>query len=212
LYNGRGYWTAAQDIETLVENVPGELAMYRPRLSYLLIDEGRYTEEQLASLHNVAAALFRLENSRTPADVQRVVAALVAWLHEPAHASLRRAFTVWLRRVLLPARLPEVFIPEVQELTEVQTMLAERVIEWTQQWKEEGLREGRREGLQQGLAAERTLPVRQARRRFGEAYAEALTPLLETYEETEVLAEVGEWIVTCDSGEALLANVRRRIA
>ena len=32
-------------------------------------------------------------------------------------------------------------------------MLAERVIEWTQQWKEEGRREGRREGL----AAERTL-------------------------------------------------------
>jgi flagellar biosynthesis/type III secretory pathway protein FliH len=113
---------------------------------------------------------------------------------------------------MLPARLPAVIIPEVQELMEVQTMLAERVIEWTQQWKEEGLREGRREGLQQGLVAERTLLVRQARRRFGEACAEALAPLLETYEETEILAEVGEWIVTYDSGEALLANVRRRIA
>ena len=107
-------------------------------------------------------------------------------------------------------------------------MLAERVIEWTQEWKEEGLREGRREGLQegrqeglqqgrqeglqQGLAAERTLLMRQARRRFGEACAEALAPLLETCEETEALAEVGEWLITCDSGEALLARVRMRIA
>ncbi len=208
LYNGRGRWTAARNIETLVEHVPGGLATYRPRLSYLLIDEGRYTEKQLAPLRNVAAALFRLENSRTPTDVQRVVTALVAWLHDPAYASLRRAFTVWLRRVLLPARLPDVPIPEVQELTEVQTMLAERVIEWTQQWKEEGLREG----LQQGLAAERTLLMRQARRRFGEACAEALAPLLEACEETKTLAEVGEWVVTYDSGEALLARVRRRIA
>jgi flagellar biosynthesis/type III secretory pathway protein FliH len=99
-------------------------------------------------------------------------------------------------------------------------MLAERVIEWTQQWKEEGLREGRREGLQQGLqeglqqglAAERLLLMRQARRRFGAACAEALAPLLEACEETEALAEVGEWIVTYDSGEDLLARVRRRIA
>jgi hypothetical protein len=208
LYNGRGRWSAAQNIETLVEPIPGALATYRPHLAYLLIDEGRYTEEQLAPLRNVAAALFRLENSHTPTDVQRVLATLVAWLDDPAHAGLRRAFTVWLRRVLLPARLPEVVIPEVQDLVEVHTMLAERVIEWTQQWKEEGLREGRREGLQQGLAAERALLVRQARRRFGATCAEALGPLLEACAETEALAEVGEWIVTYDSGEALLARVR----
>jgi len=168
LYNGRGRWTPSQNVETLVEPMPGGLELYRPRLAYLLIDEGRYTEEQLAPLHNV------------------------------------------------------------QDLGEVQTMLAERVIEWTQQWKEEGLREGRREGrqqglqegrrqglqqgLQQGLAAERTLLGRQARRRFGEACADALAPLLERCEEPEALAEVGEWIVTCDSPEALLDRVRMRIA
>lgn len=215
LYNGRGRWTAARDVETLIEPVPGGLDIHRPRLAYVLIDEGQYTEEQLAPLRNVAAALFRLENSPTPADVQRVLTALVAWLHEPEHASLRRAFTVWLRRVLLPTRLPEVSIPEMQDLAEVQTTLAEWVIEWTQQWKEEGLREGRREGLQegrreglqQGLVAERALLVRQARRRFGEACAAVLAPPLEACADTEVLADIGEWIITCDSGEALLARV-----
>ncbi len=91
-------------------------------------------------------------------------------------------------------------------------MLAERVIEWTQQWKEEGLREGLQQGLQQGLAAERALLVRQARRRFGEACAAALAPLLETCEEPEALAEVGEWIVTCDSEETLVARARAGMA
>jgi hypothetical protein len=56
------------------------------------------------------------------------------------------------------------------------------------------------------------LLLRQARRRFGEACAEALAPLLETGAETETLAEVGEWVVTGNSGEALLARVLRCLA
>jgi flagellar biosynthesis/type III secretory pathway protein FliH len=95
-------------------------------------------------------------------------------------------------------------------------MLAERVMEWTQQWKEEGLQQGLQEGLQQGLqeglqqglAAERALLLRQTRKRFGDAYAQALAPLLERRDNPEELAEIGEWIVTYDTGEALLARVR----
>ena len=90
-------------------------------------------------------------------------------------------------------------------------MLAERVMEWTQQWKEEGLQEGLQQGLRQGLAAERALLLRQARKRFGEACAQALAPLLETRENPEELAEVGEWLVTYDTGEALLARVRGEV-
>lgn len=87
-------------------------------------------------------------------------------------------------------------------------MLAERVLEWTQRWKEEGLQEGLQQGLQQGLAAERALLLRLVQKRFGEAYALALAPLLEARESQEELTEVGEWIVTCDTGEALLARAR----
>ena len=158
LYNGRDRWTAAQDIARLVAEAPGGLAVYRPQLRYVLIDAGRYTENALAPLQNLAAALFRLENSRTPEDVQQVLAVLVVWLRDPAQDSLRRAFTTWLRRVLLPARLPMVSIPEVQDFGEMQSMLAERVFEWTEQWKAEGLQQGLQQGssrgqqgLQQGL-------------------------------------------------------------
>lgn len=124
---------------------------YLPRLRYVLLDEGRYTEAELAPLRNLVAALCRLENSREPGDVQRILGLLMEWLRTPEEDGLRRAFTVWLQRVLLPARLPGIVIPELHDLREMHTMLAERVVEWTPQWKEEDLRQGREEGLQQGL-------------------------------------------------------------
>ena len=69
---------------------------------------------------------------------------LIDWLRAPEDDS-RRAL-VWLRRVLLPARLPGVEIPEVHDLMEMHSMLAERVVEWTQRWKAEGLQQGLQEG------------------------------------------------------------------
>jgi hypothetical protein len=102
-----------KEMADLVEEMPGGLARYQPRLYYILLDEGRYTKSELAPLHNLVAALFRLENSRQPADMQRVLQALIAWASEPAESSLRRAFAVWIKRVLLPARMPGMVIPEV---------------------------------------------------------------------------------------------------
>ncbi len=208
LYNGRRPWTAPLDIAALIADAPGGVVIPKPSLPYLLLDVGRYAEADLAPLRNLVAALFRLENSRTPAEIQQVLGMLITWLREPAQESLRRAFTVWLRRVLLPARLPTVFIPEVQELVEVQAMLAERVVEWTQEWKEEGLRAGLQQGLQQGLAAERALLLRQAGIRFGATCVTALEPLLAGCEDTALLADIGEWIITSASETALLAHVR----
>jgi hypothetical protein len=76
---------------------------------------------------------------------------LAQWLYAPDQAQLRRAFTVWLKKVLLPARLPDVEMPEMADLNEVNTMLAERVKEWTRQWKAQGMEEGLEKGLKKGL-------------------------------------------------------------
>ena len=164
LYNGNKRWNAAQDIVDLIEVVPGGLAQYRPQLRYLLLDEGACDESGLLPLRNLAAALFRLEKSRQPQDMGAVIGALVDWLKAPEQTGLRRAFTVWITRVLLRGRMPGVNIPEMNELHEVQTMLAERVIEWTEEWKEQGLQQGLQRGLQQG---ELLLLKRQLTRRFG---------------------------------------------
>ena len=150
LYNGRWRWHAPVEVSLLIAEGPGGLAAYRPQARYLLIDEGALAESELASLRNLAAALFQLENSRQPEDVQRVLERLIEWLGAPEQMELRRTFTVWIKRVLFPKRLPGVKVPEVQDLQEVRGMLEERVIEWTRDWKEQGIQEGRRIGIQEG--------------------------------------------------------------
>ena len=150
LYNGKRRWDAPEAIGDLIVPVPGGLGRYCPQLRYLVVDEGRYADSELAAIRNLAAALFRLENSQSPQDVQRVLDALVEWLEAPEQASLRRAFTVWLKRVFLPGRMPKAEFLDLNDLQEVRSMLSERVIEWTEQWKQEGLQEGLQQGLQEG--------------------------------------------------------------
>ena len=160
LYNGRERWWAPRQVASLIEQIPGGLSAYQPRLEYLLLDEGEYSEAELASLHNLVAALFRLEQSQDAEAVHKVVDSLVDWLREPGHRGLRRAFSRWLREVLLPARVPDTEIPRIRDLEDARAMLRERVIEWTQEWRQEGRQEGRREG-------ERHLLVQQLEHRFG---------------------------------------------
>ncbi|HEV2851381.1 MAG TPA: Rpn family recombination-promoting nuclease/putative transposase [Thermoanaerobaculia bacterium] len=160
LYNGNAPWGAAQDVAELVEAVPGGLERYQPRLCYCLLDEARIAVSELEPLQNLAAALFRLERSREPEDIQKVVSALLEWLEEPERDGLRRAFATWLLQVHLPARLPGVEIPQgVADLQEVKSMLAERVKEWTQEWKQEG--------RQEALEEVRGVLLRALQSRFG---------------------------------------------
>jgi len=150
LYNGEPRWTAALTIEELIEEVPGGLAKYRPTFRYLLLDEAHHDARSLPE-RNLVAAIFRLERSHTPADLRRVVASLIEWLQSPEQDSLERAFNVWINRVLLPVRLPGQALPQTHNLTEVHTMLAERVKQWTKEWAEEGMQKGMQKGLQKGL-------------------------------------------------------------
>src|SRR5436305_354880 len=175
LYNGHASWSAAREVSDLIEQVPGGLERYRPRLCYCLLDEMRIADSELESLRNVAAALFRLEKSRSPEDIERVLTALLEWLWEPEMAALRESFAAYLSEVLLPNRVPGAVIPQVADLQEVKSMLAERVTDWTRQWKQEGLEEGRKEGRQEGrkegqedaLAQAREVLLQDLERRFG---------------------------------------------
>lgn len=148
LYNGSRSWNAALGMEEIIQRVSGELSRYRPDFRYLLLEERTCREEGMPA-HNLAGAIFRLERSQRPEDIHAVVTNLIDWLKLPDQTSLRRAFTVWIRRVLLPVRLPGQELPEVNDLMEVQTMLAERVKEWTREWKEEGMQQGMQQGMLQ---------------------------------------------------------------
>ena len=150
LYRGSARWSASVDIGGLLQPGPRALDTYRPQIRYVLIDQGRYDSAELASLRNLVGALFRLENSRTYAEIDGVVRTLIEWLRSPQQDSLRRAFSVWLGRVIL-GRLPGGAVTHVDDLQEMRAMLADRFQEWGEEFKRKGLQEGLREGQLKGL-------------------------------------------------------------
>lgn len=150
LYNGDRKWTAATNISDMIQIVPGGLGRYRPTMQYLLLAEGEYADSELEGVNNLVAALFRLENSRSPAALLEVVRHLLEWLAVPKQASLRRAFTVWFSRVLFPVHFDEENQPVLEELKEVESMLADRVKEWNKESMERGMQQGMQKGMQQG--------------------------------------------------------------
>ena len=107
--------------------------------------------------------------------------------------------TDWMRETV-QRLLPEgEHLPATMTLEEVEMTLIERVGEWPKQWM--------REGIEQGLAHERALLRRQADARFGPDTAERLEEVLAGIADPERLAEVGEWLVRCDTGKELLARL-----
>jgi len=151
LYNGEREWTAPLDVAELVVAGPGGLARYRPQMRSLLLDEQRYAESELAGMRNLVAAVFRLEQSREPEQVLRVLAALGEWLREPGQAELRRSLLAWINEVVVGRGGEDLRLPELDSLREARTMLGQRVKEWQEQFKKEGLQEGLQKGLQRGL-------------------------------------------------------------
>ena len=194
LYSGDGGWTAATEISELIEAVPGGLERYRPQMRYLLVEERGYPESELAPMRNLVAALFRLENSRGPEDIIQVLETLIDWLQAPEQADLARALVAWLRRSLLASRMPDVDIPEIENLQEARTMLAERVKDWKKQWHDEGQKEGRKEGRKEGESA---FLLKQLARKFGAIDAEVQRRIAEA--DSEQLLDWAERILTSDT-------------
>ena len=84
-------------------------------------------------------------------------------------------------------------------------MLEHRMDEWEQEWFRQGCEEGIRRGREEG----RALLLRQAARRFGADTAEALGRQLEGVDDADRLAEVGEMVVDCRTGDELLDRAGR---
>ncbi len=79
-------------------------------------------------------------------------------------------------------------------------------------WKEaevaRGVERGLAQGVERGLAQGRVaLLGRMAERRFGAGVAGRVTALLADETDLSRLDEAGEWLLECDTGEALLARL-----
>ena len=75
---------------------------------------------------------------------------------------------------------------------------------------ERGMERGRAEGIEQGRAEERArLYHRQVARKFGAETAQRLSELLGRIPDDGPAAEVGEWIIECETGAELLDRAER---
>ena len=149
LYNGEAKWTAATDVAELIPPVPGLVAQYLPKLSYVLIEENRYTEGELAALENLVAAVIRFEH---PADPQVLLQAIDrAYALTEGNAELRRTFAIWFHTGLLRRGHHALELPETQDLKELKMTLSDRFELWARQYEQRGKEEGLREGLAKGL-------------------------------------------------------------
>ena len=114
--------------------------------------------------------------------------------------SYKLLFTVWLGRVLLPGRLRGVELPSINELQEVETMLAERVKEWTREWWDGGMRQGIEQGIEQGMQrGEAAVLLRLLERKYGANTAAAYRDRIVT----ETLLEWSDRILVAEKIEEI---------
>lgn len=147
LYNGTQRWSARQDIVTMIQPPPPEfLRPYQPHLRYYLIDEGRYTDEELGLRQTPLSGVFSIERaSRDREELQQAVDRVVAIIKAaPDKERIDTIITRWLKRHL--QRLGAgVNLTELNSLMEDRDMLAENLENWAKKERQEGQLEAKQE-------------------------------------------------------------------
>ncbi|MCD2448841.1 hypothetical protein GO003_000295 [Methylicorpusculum oleiharenae] len=148
-----------------------------------------------------------LQQCATSDDLQTHIQLLQQHLKAAHYQPIRRSFAIWLRR-LLRVKFKAESIPEYQELTEVNAMLAERLTDWTLQWKKEGEEIGEKRG--QKIGEERgqkkealRLLIKLTSLKYGELPDWALQKMEQA--DIQQLEIWSERILTAESLESLLA-------
>lgn len=200
LYSGRRRWRAPTMLSALIHSHPRCLRRFRPQMGYLLIDQGKFHDREISPLPNLAAALFRLENSNSRTNVESILLSLHQLLKSPKHASLRRAFCVWLNTAIL-ARMGGP-LNKVVDLLEMRTVISERFYKLDAAEKAKVASQARKEGKAELL-------LRILRKRYGRLPAWVLSRVQEAG-----AAEIGRWAERLEDVQSLhqLFRGERRLA
>ena len=193
LYNGDSRWNAAQELKELIA-LPDATPLwpYQPSIRYYLVDESRYPEGKPGSLVGV---LFQIENCRSVDELRPLMDALAGQWKTLIPPSLRRAFISWMFRVVMPGKGFDANQVNVENLAEVQVMLATRVKQWEQELLKKGREEGREEGV---LTGEVKLLCRQLELKFG-----TLPGAMRLKVEHASSAELDQWGLTILTAKTL---------
>ena len=226
VYNGASPWTAAASVEDLVapEGRPGGLSAPVPVFAgsrYVVLDVGRAEVGESAS-GDVVSLVIGIEKMSSYEEGYATLEAAFSVLRSAEHRELRRVFHMWFS-LLVGSGAGGAAIMEFEEMErleeagELRTAVQDRVRAWREAEREAGRAEGRAEGREEGRAEgvdlgterERELLRRQSERKFGAGTAGRVVALLARIRDPERLAEVGEWIIDCGSGEELIARLER---
>ena len=206
IYFGEGDWTPKLEVDELIEPVPEGLEGLQVSHRYLLLDVRRLQRLD-ASAGNRVEALFRLERSEKPEDLDRFVAMVQDLFPGEGYDDFKRAIIGWAHHVMQKA-LPDERLPEPDSVQEVQEMLQANVLPWGEQKRAEGHAEGRAEQRKEL----EELIVKMARSRFGDAVAQKLSARLASEQSTEYLMHISGLIYSCSSGDTLLDQLRQQEA
>ena len=123
----------------------------------------------------------------------------------------------WFNELCVRTRLRNVEAKPVASFKEVPKMLEENFDSWADEWIAKGEKRGLAKGEKRGLAkgekrgevkGRKDLLLRQVRERYGDSTASAIAPTLEAIRSLPTLDDIGVWIVTCGTADALLARIR----
>ena len=195
IYFGERAWTPKLEVGELIEPVPEGLEGLQVSHRYLLLDVRRLPRLDDSSGNRVEA-LFQLERSETPEDLDRFVAMVRDLFPGEGYDDFKRAIIGWAYHVMQKA-LPDERLPEPDSVEEVQEMLQANVLPWGEQKRAEGQKE---------------LVVKMARSRFGDAVAQSLSARLAHEQSAEYFAHILGLIYSCSSGDTLLDQLQQQEA
>ena len=220
LYNGERQWVRELDTRARIALGRGsDLEGMLPRIKFPVIDERR-SERPPDELRNAAGLMFRFWTLQTVEDLQELVAHVKAWLRGPEDSALREAFETVIEEEVIPAYFGEgSALQGARGFSTIEDMLIGNVEPFAVQYerrgrqkgreegREKGREEGREKGREEGREEIRGIYVRMALARFGVDVSESLAVLLRPVGSLGLLGQVGDMMVTAETGEDLLASV-----
>jgi len=212
IYSGKAPWSVPEDINDMIDRTLPGLVPYGMQMRYLLVDTWRSPGLD-RSLRNVADSVLRIQRAESPAVAGAELRLLDEWLAGEEWANLRRVLVRWIMKVLpLAGRQSGSTLSEGAGLRELRDALEGDMRTVMDNIREAGAAEGLAEGLAKGLAKGRAESTKaflnMVRHKFGEGTADQVAPVLETPRAQQELDRVGVLLLTCNSGEELLAKVR----
>ena len=196
LYTGEKPWDAILETDKVYAGVPPE---FRPLLRYVVVDLCRL--EVPEGSENVIELLALVVRGETEAEVLGGAKALYNQLVAPGRKRMEKSFFD-LVLAQCKQKWPDENWEDCSNMAELVRAMEDRVTTWPEKWRANYIAEGVAKGRVDLL-------VSMARQRFGEAVASTMAALLESVRTESALDEVGTWLLTCETGDALIAKIRQ---